>query len=64
MYGKKSFLTSIDGVAPGSSGSGLYALINGTWKLIGTLEGGPPQDEAFNFYSPIAGAYQIAHTLN
>lgn len=43
----------------GSSGSGLFVLIDGNFKLIGTLTGG--WGESFNFYSP---AYQLLQFLN
>lgn len=42
----------------GSSGSGLFIMIDGKFKLIGTLTGG--WGESFNFYTP---AYQVVQFL-
>lgn len=42
----------------GSSGSGLFVLLNGKFKLIGTLTGG--WGESFNFYAP---PYQLVQFM-
>lgn len=54
LRGNYSYIADIE-TAEGSSGGGLYANIAGTWRLIGTTEGGPPAHDYMSFFSTVTG---------
>ncbi len=58
LDGKISYQGIINGFAPGSSGGGVYAWVAGTYRLIGTVEGGMPQFGLF-FSSTVDGVKAV-----
>jgi hypothetical protein len=58
LDGKISYSGVLEGFAPGSSGGGMYAWVAGTYRLVGTLEGGVPQYGIF-FASTVQGVQAV-----
>jgi Trypsin-like serine proteases, typically periplasmic, contain C-terminal PDZ domain len=49
----KQFYRATPDIAPGSSGSSMFTLVDGEYQIIGVVTGGASQFSWFNFFTPI-----------